>query len=91
MVRDPGSTYLETALVVLDAPVQIQGGGAELAILMLAAIGPQSRARPVDVVAGIGKFRGAGRDGDGEEGKQTEVHEELHDGNGDEGGDGGGS
>lgn len=71
-------SYLETTLLVLEAPVQVQGAGADLSILKLAAVGTESGATAVDVLAGVGKLGGTAGDDRGEDGEETEAGEELH-------------
>lgn len=72
-------SYLESAFVVLDTPVQIKSAGSKLTILELLTISPDCCAGAFDVSTGVCELRGRG-DREDEEREEAEVlQEELHD------------
>lgn len=72
-------SYLESAFVVLDAPVQIKSAGSKLAILELLTIGPDCCTGSFDVSTGVCKLRGRGDREDKQREEAQVLQEELHD------------
>lgn len=72
-------SYLEIALVIPHAAVQVNSAELQLPILPLPALCPQRCAITVDILTRVGKLGGA-RQSHSYEGKETQGLQEKHNG-----------